>query len=167
MYITFYWRTLFGKTAATCAIPVMPNGRIALLKVYRHAIRAWTLEFPRGGTEAGRDVRDVLIRELREEAGIEVAEIVPLGEIEPDNGLLASRVPAYLVRVERVGEASKEYAETIEGLALFMPGEFDRLLDAQQYVEPRAGNVMRCYALRGSFEEVLFRRACRRGLITL
>mgnify|MGYP000991534652 CR=1 FL=1 len=50
-------------------LPVM-EGRIGLLRLYRHAIGELTWEVPRGFVEAGESPGDAAARELEEEAGL-------------------------------------------------------------------------------------------------
>lgn len=167
-YITWYWHALFGRTGAACGMPILADGRLVLTKAYRHATREWTLEFPRGGSEdVGKSVLDVLRSELGTEAGITIAETIPLGLMEPDNGLLSSVIPLFLVRVASLGESDREYAEAISGLAFFTPEEFQKVLNAEQWNERLPGDTdsWRTYRVRGAFEEVAFSRARRRGLI--
>lgn len=155
LYIIWYWKSKF----LACGMPVMRDGRIVLQKEFRHATRSWTLGFPRGGANDG-DVLTVLRRELKEEAGIVGAEVIPLGELECDNGLLGQAVPVYLVRIAEIGESRQEYAEAISGLVFFTVKEFERLLVGQVYEADG-----RVYRLRGSFENFAFTQARLRGLI--
>ena len=61
-----------AKTVLVSAGIVMEGGRVLLSrrKAGGHLAGAW--EFPGGKVEAGEDPRDALVRELREELGIEV-----------------------------------------------------------------------------------------------
>ena len=60
------------KTVIVTAGVVLENGRVLLTqrKVGAHLEGMW--EFPGGKVEAGEDPRDALVRELREELGIDV-----------------------------------------------------------------------------------------------
>lgn len=160
LYITWFWRALFGQMAAACGMPVMPDGRIALVKAFRHTTREWVIEFPRGGLDIGSGVLLALKRELGEEAGLSCGEVIHLGDDEPDNGLMSSVVPVFLVRVQGVGEAHPEYAEAISGLATFTVAEFEKLLVDQKWEHDG-----RVYRLRGSFENFAWNQARLRGLI--
>ncbi|GEM_PF-6367523 len=159
-YITWFWRALFGQTLATCGMPVMPDGKIVLQAAFRHATREWVLEFPRGGVDAGRGVLDALRRELGEEAGLTVGDIVPLGLHEPDNGLMASVIPMFMARVTAVGESHHEYAEAIGNLHFFNIAEFEKILRDQKF--EHSG---RTYHVRGSFENFCMNQARLRGLL--
>ncbi|MFC0599287.1 NUDIX hydrolase [Streptomyces palmae] len=75
-------------------LPITGDGEVLLIEQYRHATRAWHLEAPRGGGESPDPAADAA-RELAEETGEEAVELVPLGELHPDTGLLAASVRLY------------------------------------------------------------------------
>ena len=147
-------------------MPIMPDGKVVMVKMFRHATRSWCLEFPRGGIDAVGSIKKVLEQELKEEAGLQAGEMLSLGSMEPDTGILAQRVPVYLVRV--VGEAGKaipEYAEVITGLMFFTEPMLRAVLLAQEYDELQPDGTMRKYSVRGSFENFAYTQAKMRGLI--
>ncbi|QNJ41350.1 NUDIX hydrolase [Streptomyces buecherae] len=80
-------------------LPLLPTGRVVLVEHYRHATRAWHWEVPRGMGEPGATGADSAARELREEIGARATELVPLGDVHPDTGLLGSRVQLFAARV--------------------------------------------------------------------
>lgn len=159
-YLIWFWHAEFGRKDACCAMPVMPDGKICLLKTYRHATRTWTLEFPRGGTEPGKSIFDALRKEVKEEAGFDIGEIVSLGEMEPDNGILSSVLPVFMVKVIAEGNTAIEYAEAISGKVFFTPDELAVVLKQQQH-----SDGIRTYRVRGSWENFAFAQARMRGLI--
>ena len=78
-------------------VAVLPivDGRIGLLRVYRHAVRCESWEIPRGFVEPGDDDHSgSALRELREETGLACArdQMRSLGFVTPDAGVLAARV---------------------------------------------------------------------------
>ncbi|WEV26700.1 NUDIX hydrolase [Streptomyces sp. 71268] len=80
-------------------LPILPTGRVVLVEHYRHATRAWHWEVPRGMGEPGATGADSAARELREEIGARATELVPLGDVHPDTGLLGSRVELFAARI--------------------------------------------------------------------
>ncbi|MGP0565583.1 MULTISPECIES: NUDIX hydrolase [unclassified Nitrospina] len=77
-------------------LPVV-EGKIALLKIYRHAIKNWSWEIPRGFIEPGEDLVESVARELFEETGLRCAQenIQPLGSLHPDAGTLSARIQLF------------------------------------------------------------------------
>jgi len=55
--------------AAVFVVPQLEDGRLVLLRQYRHPLRAWVWEVPAGGLEAGETPEEAAVRELAEETG--------------------------------------------------------------------------------------------------
>jgi ADP-ribose pyrophosphatase len=60
-------------------LPVLPDGRLLLIRQFRPAIGAMVYEIPAGRLEPGESAQECAGRELAEEAGYSAAEILPLG----------------------------------------------------------------------------------------
>ena len=60
-------------------LPVLPDGRILLIRQFRPAIGEMIYEIPAGRLEPGETAQECAARELVEEAGCSAAEILPLG----------------------------------------------------------------------------------------
>gem|GEM_PF-4063337 len=85
-----------GRADGVVVVPVTRDDRILLVRQFRHAVRRWVRELPRGIT--GKDERpaDAARRELWDELGCRVESVHPLGTIAADTGQLAS-VPVMVV----------------------------------------------------------------------
>ncbi len=58
------------------------EGRVCLLRQYRHPIGGWLWELPAGKLDVeGESPRETALRELEEEAGVSAAECVELGRL--------------------------------------------------------------------------------------
>lgn len=99
------------------ALIVVDHDKIALTKIYRfHGCyretlpgrgKGWRLECPRGGFKPGESPEAGALREAGEEAGVTVraasdedpgTEVISLGAIEPDSGILMSSVALFAIR---------------------------------------------------------------------
>lgn len=98
---------------------------IVLIRTYRHALRSWVLELPRGAAEPGVEAIDNVRRELAEETGLEALSIELLGTVEPDSGFMTSRAGVYfaLVAPGQAGAPSPQAGEAIEGVVRLTPAE--------------------------------------------
>ncbi|MBN8524903.1 MAG: NUDIX hydrolase [Planctomycetes bacterium] len=107
--------TVASKWDAVVAVPVLPDGRLLVERIYRHPCRAWLHEFPAGGIEPGEEPCAAGGRELREETGWSAGRITPLQTFEAMPGLLRMRL--HLVLAEELspgGERALEAAEFIQ-----------------------------------------------------
>lgn len=67
------------------AVPVLDDGRILLIRQYKHGPGRVSLTFPAGFVDAGEAPDQACARELREETGLAAGRLVPLGSFV-DNG---------------------------------------------------------------------------------
>ncbi len=88
-------RTPDGVTGVAI-LPVV-NEKIALLKMYRHAIESWSWEIPRGFVENEEDTLKSVARELEEETGLQCRRenIRSLGFIDADAGTLTAKIQLF------------------------------------------------------------------------
>jgi nudix-type nucleoside diphosphatase (YffH/AdpP family) len=60
---------------AACAVPLLPNDRVVLVKQFRHAIGETLYEIPAGGVEKGEEPQECIERELMEEIGYRAGKL--------------------------------------------------------------------------------------------
>lgn len=110
--------------AAVLAIQTV-NGvkMISLQLAYRHATNSWEWEMPRGGSKPGESAEQTARRELLEETGYEIKNVVALGAMTPDSGLTAAVVPIFLGEVVAEGKTDHDKTEAIKGKQLFTIAE--------------------------------------------
>ncbi len=105
------------------ALPMIVDGnekKFALILTFRHATGAWELEVPRGGrNRPDESPEEIARREIQEEAGFVVNNMVYLGGIAPDSGLVSSVVPVFIGEVIAEKETSCEETEAIKGRYVF------------------------------------------------
>ena len=81
-------------------VAVLPevDGKLGLLRIYRHAIQRHLWEIPRGFVDPGESDRSSALRELEEETGLLCADadLESLGVFAPEPGILAARVHLFV-----------------------------------------------------------------------
>lgn len=101
-------------------VAVVPVGRdgLAFVPTYRYPIGDVSLEFPRGGCEAGEDPAVAAARELREETGFDCAPsaLRSLGVIHAETGLIESDVHVFAAEVRPTGSAGAPSVAEPEGM---------------------------------------------------
>jgi ADP-ribose pyrophosphatase len=103
-----------GQEEGVAVAPVDGQGRLLLVRQFRHPVRRWMLECPRGGRDAGETPEQAAARELREEVGAETTAFVPLGRVAPDSGQLGTVVWLLAARARRDGPRHPEATEAID-----------------------------------------------------
>ena len=83
---------------ASLAVPVLPDGRVVILRQYRFAVAARILEFPAGTLEEGEEPLESMRRELEEETGYSATRWDPLGALLPCPGYSDEVIHLFLAR---------------------------------------------------------------------
>jgi ADP-ribose pyrophosphatase len=125
-----------GEPSGIGVLAVM-DGRILLLRHFRHAVRQWCWEIPRGLVENGQSLEDAVRAELREEVEAEASEVAHLGLIHGSTGFMGQGVVAFLAHLTRIGEPA--HGEGITGFRFVSPAEFDDMA--------RSGEITESYTL--------------------
>jgi ADP-ribose pyrophosphatase len=68
-------REVVRHAGSVAALPVHDDGRIVLVRQYRHPVADWLWELPAGLLNPGEDPAEGARRELEEETGLRAAEI--------------------------------------------------------------------------------------------
>ena len=89
-------REIVEHPGAIALIALDEGGRVLLVKQYRHAVRAVTLEIPAGTLEPGEEPLAAAQRELREETGYRAGQLDRLGGIYTAPGFSTEYIHFYL-----------------------------------------------------------------------
>jgi ADP-ribose pyrophosphatase len=105
----------YGRSIATATLKggrgvvVLPEyqGKILLLHMYRHPTRRWHYEVPRGYGEPNIPPVENAQKEIEEETGGKISELVSLGEFYNNTGYEASSVTLFYAKLASVGKANE------------------------------------------------------------
>lgn len=104
-----YERDIIEHNGSAVIVPVFEDGRVALVRQYRHAAEKYLLEIPAGSLEKGEDAQTGAIRELEEEIGVRAAKIEKLTEFYVSPGFLSEKMFVYLAtELTEVGQKLEE-----------------------------------------------------------
>jgi len=145
--------TVVHRKGATVVAPMTADGKFILVLQERVPIRETIWEFPAGQIDKSEvhddaTIRETALRELREEAGYELApggELVPLGIFFPSSGFTDEHCHLFLARpVVPSGEGSAHDAnEAITGCRAFSKEELRSMIANN---EIRDANTLSTYA---------------------
>lgn len=115
-----YFRVVPSCTVSVCVLPVADDGDFYFLKTYRHAMRGWCFEVPKGGVEQGEDIESAALRELQEESGLVADRLVRMGVFSESPAVLDSKLVCFAALGCRKGaEAKPEFSEAIGNVYKF------------------------------------------------
>ena len=108
------WDTIDHKGAAA-VVPVLPDGRIIMVRQYRNALERETLEIPAGGLN-GRDepTLDAARRELSEETGFISDNLEILLSIRTTVAFCNEKIDIYVARDLKSGSQHLDEDEYVE-----------------------------------------------------
>lgn len=84
------------------------KGKYLLLRQYRHPVRSWSYEVPRGFGQPGVIAKEQAKIEVLEEVGGEIDELIDLGIYYNNTGLEANKVKLFFAKLESVGQPAEE-----------------------------------------------------------
>jgi ADP-ribose pyrophosphatase len=89
-------REIVRHPGAAAMVPLLDDGRVVLIKQYRHAVREFVWEIPAGTLEPAEAPMACARRELVEETGYEAANLEKLTEILPAPGYTDEHIHIFL-----------------------------------------------------------------------
>jgi ADP-ribose pyrophosphatase len=104
-----------GTSDGVIIVPITKDDRIILIRQFRHPVRMWLREVPRGASKDGETPGDAARRELKEEIGADAVEIFALGRIVTDSGQQVGQPHIVAARIREGGPAEPEVGEAIDG----------------------------------------------------
>src|ERR1700689_2028497 len=106
-------REIIAHPGSVVVLPVLADGRIVLIRQYRHAAGQYLWELVAGHKEPHEDPITGAHRELLEETGYTAKRIRKLLEVFPSPGLLGERMDIFLAEGLTKGKAQPEDDEQI------------------------------------------------------
>jgi len=106
-------RALVTHPGSVVLLPVFADGRLLLVRQYRHAVRRFLWELVAGRMEPGESPMTAARRELQEETGYTARRFRRLLEIIPTPGFVSERMLIYLAEGLARGAARPEADERI------------------------------------------------------
>jgi ADP-ribose pyrophosphatase len=106
-------REVITHPGSVVVLPVLPDGRIVLIRQYRHATRQFLWELVAGRMDEGETPREAAARELIEETGYRAKRIRIFLDVFPTPGFLEERMYILLAQGISSGKAEPEEDEKI------------------------------------------------------
>ncbi len=106
-------REVITHPGSVVVLPIFDEGRILMIRQYRHATRQYLWELVAGRIDHGETVKHAAARELREETGYSAAKYHEFLNFYPTPGFLEERMHLLLAKGLKSGKAEPEADEKI------------------------------------------------------
>ncbi len=106
-------REMITHPGSVVVLPVLPDGRILLIRQYRYAARQYLWELVAGRMDSGENPRQAAARELIEETGYRAKRLRIFLEFFPTPGFLEEKMFLLLAEGLTPGKAEPEEDEKI------------------------------------------------------
>jgi ADP-ribose pyrophosphatase len=106
-------REVITHPGSVVVLPVLPDGRIVMVRQYRHATRQYLWELVAGRIDHGEAPRKAAARELREETGYRAKRFKLFLDVFPAPGSMEERMYILLAEGLTAGQAEPEEDEKI------------------------------------------------------
>ncbi len=130
-----YIRMHYHAPYSVCILPLTADGRVAAIRTFRHGIRGWGLELPKGFGNEGETPLEAAKRELREETGMVSDDWVDIGVLFESPALSADQLHCFIARGCTVqGALYLDAEEPSMTVSLIDPAAYD-LKKGNSYVD--------------------------------
>ncbi len=120
-------REVITHPGSVVVMPVLADGRIILIRQYRHAARRFLWELVAGRMDHGESVRQAAARELIEETGYRAKRLRVFLDLFPTPGFLEERMYILIADGVTAGKAEPEEDEKITSEA-FTREELEKMI---------------------------------------
>ena len=124
-------RATFRMKPGVAVLAVDAEGFAHLVRTFRYAVGKECVEVVQGGTEEGEDEERAARRELKEELGIEAAEMTDLGLIDAVTSQANAPAQIFLARGLSFGEPETESTESLTPVKLRLDEAVRMVMDAE------------------------------------
>jgi len=105
--------TFMDHPGAVAVVSLTPEGKIIIIRSYRHTVKDWCWEIPMGGRDH-EDLEVIARKELKEEIGGVCRSLEYINFFYTSNGVSNGRCDVFLARDVKMGVSHPEDSELLE-----------------------------------------------------
>lgn len=135
-----------GHKGAAAVVPVLPDGRILMVRQYRNALERYTIEIPAGGLDFPEEPHyNAALRELKEETGYSAQELELLIKINTTVAFCDEMISIFVAFLDgNKGEQDLDEDEFIN-VVPYEIDELERMIYAGEITDSKTISAIMCY----------------------
>lgn len=135
-----------GHKGAAAVVPVLPDGRILMVRQYRNALERYTIEIPAGGLDFPEEPHyNAALRELKEETGYSAQELELLIKINTTVAFCDEIISIFVAFLDgNKGEQDLDEDEFIN-VVPYELDELERMIYAGEITDSKTISAIMCY----------------------
>ena len=114
-------RHVIVHPGAVVILPILSDGRIALVKQHRIAVEEDLIELPAGTVESAEELIETARRELQEETGFRADKLLPVMKFYPSPGFVREEIHLFKATGLTAGPTALDEDEKIETILMNLP----------------------------------------------
>jgi ADP-ribose pyrophosphatase len=130
-------REVITHPGSVVVLPVLDDGKIVMIRQYRHAARQHLWELVAGRIDAGESPKKAAARELLEETGYHAKRFSVFLEVFPTPGFLEEKLYILLAEGLTAGEAEPEFDEKIISRS-YRAGELKQMMRRGELIDAKS-----------------------------
>lgn len=107
-------REIVTHPGSVVVLPVFADGRVLMIRQYRHSVRQYLWELVAGSKDPGESFEEGAHRELLEETGYTARQMRKLLDLFPTPGFVSENMVIFLAEGLKLGKAQPEADEKIK-----------------------------------------------------
>jgi len=124
-------REVFHHPGGAAVVPVLPDGRILLVKQFRYPMQEILLELPAGKIDLDEAPDVTAARELEEEVGYAAGSLKKISEFYSTPGFCDEKIHLYLAEDLRPCQAGGDHDEELEVVSFSLPELLGLIMNAK------------------------------------
>lgn len=158
------WKSSVDGPQGVSMLPILKDKRIVVCLKYKHPLRSWQIEQPRGFRYHGEKAIEAANRQLRKKTGFVADSQLYLGSIAPDSSNFSALVPVFIGYVNETVEPTKYLDEDVMGFLVLTKDELKKAF-VKGYIEMKIKGQLRKIGVNDSYLSYSILQAEYRGLI--